>query len=92
MEVVAYPEVKKKVIELGDAAPDEVKAWLLQMETAFNQFCTTPEKSEFLRLKFWGKRISNNEICNLMGVKKHRLITWKNELLTLVGKNVGMIE
>lgn len=73
------------------SAPSEAKNWLLQMESALNVFCDSPEKCKFLQLRFLGRRITNATIGEIIGVTRYRLTEWRQELLTLVGENTGMI-
>lgn len=91
-EIVAYPEIKKKVLEMGDAAPVDVKNWLLQMDIALSEFCTSPEKIQFVQLRFWGKRVPMVEIVHRLGVSRNCIQKWRIKLLTLVGQNVGMLD
>lgn len=90
MEIVAYPDVKKRCLELGDSAPPDFTEWLNQMDIALNQFCTSPEKYEFVRKKYWDIPISNERLSAELGISNYNVLLWRKELLGIVGQRIGM--
>lgn len=90
IQIAGYPVAKKQLEEVSDlpGLAERVRA----IEEAVSQFCDSPVKEEYLRLKFWGARMGHKELRRTLGVGSNKMSRWREEFLGLVGEKLGLIE
>lgn len=90
IQVAGYPVAKKQLEESPDL-PDLAER-VRAIEEAIRQFCDSPVKEEYLRLKFWGPRIGYKEMRSLLVVGFDKISQWREEFLELAGEKLGLLE
>ncbi|ABO49144.1 hypothetical protein Dred_0604 [Desulforamulus reducens MI-1] len=86
-ELIMYPELKKKALKYPSF---ERIAHIQAIETALEVFCTNEVKREFVKLKFWGRRMKNHEIATQLEIPKEALPRWRKTLLTILAEKLNM--